>query len=183
MTLQNVTDDLANDISTPRADRTLRRRCSPLASATEQLRLLAMVPIEKQNATVKVWPIDVGVRGREERRPTLPASACAASCQARERFIALPPHLEKGRTSHGLAAVALHRSGTNPDEAIRILTQIVGAHGLPHRVVDAGDLFVREAVVVALTRKRDQGMRHTVLLVVRERPHTPRGLPPATSSS
>src|SRR5215831_4542342 len=52
-TIQNVTEDLANDRTTPRADRTLRRRCSPLASTAEQLRVLAAVPIERQSARVE----------------------------------------------------------------------------------------------------------------------------------
>src|SRR5215475_10594983 len=52
-TLQNVTEDLANDRGTPRADRTLKRRCSPLASTTAQLRVLAAVPIEQQSARVE----------------------------------------------------------------------------------------------------------------------------------
>ena len=45
VTLQSVTEDLAKDRATPRPDRTLRRRCSPLAAAAEQLRILAAVPI------------------------------------------------------------------------------------------------------------------------------------------
>jgi len=52
-TLQNITEDLANDRRTPRADRTLRRRRSPLASTAEQLRVLAAVPIEQKSARVE----------------------------------------------------------------------------------------------------------------------------------
>src|SRR5215468_6232538 len=52
-TLQNVTEDLATDGRTRRADRTLRRRSSPLASAAEQLRILAAVPIERQSVRVE----------------------------------------------------------------------------------------------------------------------------------
>ena len=47
MTLKSVAEDLVNDRSTPRADRTLRWRRSPLASTAEQLRVLAAVPIEQ----------------------------------------------------------------------------------------------------------------------------------------
>ncbi len=50
MRLQNVTQDLANDHSTPRAETTLRRRRSPLASTSEQLRVLAAVQIVKAGA-------------------------------------------------------------------------------------------------------------------------------------
>jgi radical SAM/Cys-rich protein len=52
-TLQSVTEDLANDRGTPRAARTLRRRCSPLASAAEQLGVLASVPIGQQSTYVE----------------------------------------------------------------------------------------------------------------------------------
>src|SRR6516225_9416861 len=52
-TLQSVTEDLANDRRTPRADRTLRRRCSPLASSAEQLRILAGVLNGQQSAHVE----------------------------------------------------------------------------------------------------------------------------------
>jgi radical SAM/Cys-rich protein len=51
--LQKVTEDLVNDSSTPRADRSLRRRCSPLASTAEQLRVLAALPIENERARVE----------------------------------------------------------------------------------------------------------------------------------
>ena len=53
MTLQDVTEDLANDRRTPRAATTLRRRRSPLASTAEQLRILAAVPMEQQGARVE----------------------------------------------------------------------------------------------------------------------------------
>src|SRR5215475_1989631 len=52
-TLQNVTEDLVNDRRTPRADRTLRRRSSPLASTAEQLRVLAAVSLEQKGARVE----------------------------------------------------------------------------------------------------------------------------------
>src|SRR5215510_15645602 len=51
--LQSIAEDLANDRRTPRADRTLRRRCSQLASTAEQLRVLAAVPIEQKGASVE----------------------------------------------------------------------------------------------------------------------------------
>jgi radical SAM/Cys-rich protein len=53
LNLQKLTEDLVDDRRTPRAGRTLRRRCSPLASTAEQLRILAAVPIEKQSARVE----------------------------------------------------------------------------------------------------------------------------------
>jgi radical SAM/Cys-rich protein len=53
LALQRVTEDLVNDRRTPRAERTLHRRRSPLASTAEQLRVLAALPIEKQNARVE----------------------------------------------------------------------------------------------------------------------------------
>src|SRR5215813_9563415 len=52
-TLQSVTEDLVSDRGTPRADRTLRRRCSPLASTAEQLRVLAAVRIGQQSTHVE----------------------------------------------------------------------------------------------------------------------------------
>ena len=60
--LQKVTEDLGNDRRTPRADSTLRRRCSPLASPAEQLRVLAAVPIEQQNVPVAFETLAGGLR-------------------------------------------------------------------------------------------------------------------------
>jgi radical SAM/Cys-rich protein len=51
--LQNLTQDLANDHSAPRAETTLRRRHSPLASTSEQLRVLAAVQIVKAGAQLE----------------------------------------------------------------------------------------------------------------------------------
>jgi radical SAM/Cys-rich protein len=48
-TLEAVAHDLAEDRKTPRAATTLRRRCSPLVSTNEQLRVLAGVPIGGQS--------------------------------------------------------------------------------------------------------------------------------------
>src|SRR5215470_10215276 len=50
-TLQSVAEDLTNDRRTPRADKTLRRRRSPLSSTAEQLRVLAAVPLDGHNAS------------------------------------------------------------------------------------------------------------------------------------
>jgi len=65
VTLQSVTEDLANDRRTPRADKTLRRRCSPLASTAEQLRVLAAVPIEQQCARVEFETLTGKIRPAE----------------------------------------------------------------------------------------------------------------------
>jgi radical SAM/Cys-rich protein len=53
VTLQSIAEDLINDRRTPRADSTLRRRGSQLASTAEQLRVLAAVPIEQNGACVE----------------------------------------------------------------------------------------------------------------------------------
>src|SRR5215475_128338 len=51
--LQNIAEDLVKDRRTPRADSTLRRRRSPLASTAEQLRVLAAVPIDGHSASIE----------------------------------------------------------------------------------------------------------------------------------
>src|SRR3974390_1681383 len=65
VTPQSVTEDLANDRRSPRADKTLRRRCSPLAAAAEQLRVLAAVPIEQQCARVEFETLTGRIRPAE----------------------------------------------------------------------------------------------------------------------
>src|SRR5262252_1439777 len=52
-TLQSVAEDLTNDRRTPRADKTLRRRHSPLSSTAEQLRVLAAVPLDGRSASIE----------------------------------------------------------------------------------------------------------------------------------
>src|SRR5262245_16103443 len=89
-------------------------------------------------ATVKVWPIDVGVRGKGGATANLDGVCVRRQRAAKPtKGSSLPRHLDKGRTSHGLATVALHRSGTNPDEAIRVLTLFVGAHAFYPVCTDA----------------------------------------------
>jgi hypothetical protein len=85
-------------------------------------------------ATVKVWPVDVGVRGNVQQRPTL-TGVCARrhrGCQAGKDNGALPaapPSLDK--------RCLRWRSRTNLDEAIRRLTLIVARHISKHRPEDS----------------------------------------------
>jgi radical SAM/Cys-rich protein len=51
--LQQVSVDLAGDTASPRPATSLRRRGVPLASAKEQLRLLATVPMQRDGRTVQ----------------------------------------------------------------------------------------------------------------------------------
>src|SRR5262249_19014490 len=65
VTLQGVAEDLVNDHRTPRADRTLRRRCSPLASTAGQLRILAAVPIGQQSRRIEFETLTGELRAAE----------------------------------------------------------------------------------------------------------------------
>ena len=79
-------------------------------------------------ATVKVWPADVGVRGKGGATANLDGVCARRQWAAKPKRISARcsgiATLDKGRKDQRPATPAIYRLGTNPDEAIRSLTLI-----------------------------------------------------------